>query len=734
MQYLDFDLSIEPTAEGFTARVNSPGGEASVVFQAPFSDLQIENFLLRLGRRRQAVRGLKPSEIGSAKEFGGQLFEKVFTGDVRACLWSSLDKATSDGLGLRVRLHLAKVPALADLPWEFLYNARMNRFLSLSAETPLIRFLELPERIKPLAVKPPLRILMMVSSPTDYAQLDVARELAKMDEALADLTRSGMVIVEREEEATLPDLQRRLRHGPYHVFHFIGHGGFDRQAGDGLLVFEEPDRRGRQVPAQFLGTLLHDHRPLRMAVLNACEGGRASRDDPFAGTAQSLIQQGLPAVIAMQFEVSDEAAICFTRSFYGAIADGDPVDAALAAARKAIFAEVSEIEWGTPVLYMRSPDGKIFDVEKVSDAGRTKLQVDSLIAAATRSATSGDIPGAVDKIRQVLTLEPGHEEAKSRLLALTQELELAALYDSARKAMDAGLWREALEHLRRVQTASPGYRDVATIIRRAESELAKVPPSVQVEGVTLWKILDSRWGITGIIAGLWLVNWIETNAEDLWSVRTGAWLGYDFAAAFSWFERGLSFDRHDLAGGVAVYLGSIAYFALPVVLLALTLVCLVPRPTRDAYRVFAFAILVCYGLSLPFYLFLPIPERWAYPESHAILLSDLWSAKLIEAIRPISGVDNCFPSFHVSGTFATVFVWFVFRLRFRYSIGFLGGTVALSTMLLGIHWLADIIAGFALAVVGVRIALWMNERVHAQLTAPRPLRSAVPAFGALRRN
>jgi hypothetical protein len=111
-----------------------------------------------------------------------------------------------------------------------------------------------------------------------------------------------------------------------------------------------------------LGTLLHDEDTLRLAVLNACEGARAARTDPFAGTAQCLIQQGIPAVIAMQFEISDEAAITLTREFFGALADDYPVDAALAEARKALFTEGSGVEWGTPVLYMRAPDGRIFDV------------------------------------------------------------------------------------------------------------------------------------------------------------------------------------------------------------------------------------------------------------------------------------------------------------------------------------------------------------------------------------
>ena len=114
--------------------------------------------------------------------------------------------------------------------------------------------------------------------------------------------------------------------------------------------------------------------------------------------------------------------------------------------------------------------------------------------------------------------------------------------------------------------------------------------------------LDSRWGLSAILVLLWLVNWIETSAEDVWSTRTGDWIGYQLAAAFQWLEGALSFEGHDAAGPVAVYLGSIAYFFLPVVLLALTLVALVPRQSVSGYRQFTFAIVACYVLSLPFYL------------------------------------------------------------------------------------------------------------------------------------
>ena len=108
--------------------------------------------------------------------------------------------------------------------------------------------------------------------------------------------------------------------------------------------------------------LLHDHDPLRLVVLNSCEGARADPSDPFAGTAQSLIRQGIPAVVAMQFEITDPAAISLASELYAAVADGYPLDAALAEARKAIWADGNQVEWATPVLHLRAPDGRIFDV------------------------------------------------------------------------------------------------------------------------------------------------------------------------------------------------------------------------------------------------------------------------------------------------------------------------------------------------------------------------------------
>ncbi|MDQ3930812.1 MAG: tetratricopeptide repeat protein [Chloroflexota bacterium] len=372
--YLNFDVQIQRSSDGgYRLVVEAPSGETiRAPFEMPFSDLELENFMLKAGPTRRGVRRADTPEVDAAKRFGEKLYSALFTADVRSALQSSLDQARQRGEGgtgrggVRLRLRLVDVPELSSVPWEYIYNPALNRFLALSTETPLVRYLDMPERIRPLQVVSPLRVLVMLPAPSDYPALDVEQEWLNLKTTVADLQQAGLVELELLETSTLTGLQRQLRWNDYHIFHFIGHGAFDRNAADGLLILEDEDGRGRPVSGQDLALLLHDHASLRLAVLNACEGALSAVDDPFAGVAQSLVQGGLPAVIAMQFEITDRAAIVFAHEFYRAMSDGYPVDAALTEARKVMLTESrgSGLEWGTPVLYMRSPDGRIFNLER----------------------------------------------------------------------------------------------------------------------------------------------------------------------------------------------------------------------------------------------------------------------------------------------------------------------------------------------------------------------------------
>ncbi len=344
--YLNFDLQIEPWNGGYRARaVESP------VDRGCCSQFSLPS----------TGTGASPGDdLDDIKAYGAQLFNALFSGEIYSYLRRSQDEADRQGAeGLRIRLILTDVPELADLPWEYLYDSVQDQFLCLSTKSPVVRYLDVSQRVSSLAVEAPLRVLVMVSSPKDQPAIDVEQEWLKLSQALADLQARGRVVLDLLDDATLPALQLRLRQDKYHVFHYVGHGGFDEQGQDGVLILEGEDGLSQPVSGEVLGTLLQDESTLRLALLNACEGARGSRSDPFSGTAQSLVRRRIPAVIAMQAAISDEAAKTFAYEFYRALADDYPVDAALTEARKAIFSQGNRREWAMPVLFMRSSDGRL---------------------------------------------------------------------------------------------------------------------------------------------------------------------------------------------------------------------------------------------------------------------------------------------------------------------------------------------------------------------------------------
>jgi hypothetical protein len=368
VEYLDFEIDVEPGSDGdYTVSVlHSPAGEARIQMRFPYDQLKLRNkiqslqiALLRSGGARRAAP--LPEDL-SVEQLGRDLFTALFAGDVASRLQVSRATARAAQKGIRLKLRIG-APELLGLPWEYLYDDVEGGYLALSTSTPVVRYLPLPQAIEPLAVTPPIRILGMTAGPRDLGTLDAGVERARLETALEGLRRSGVVELVWVPGETWEDLQQALWSGPWHVFHFIGHGGFSTQRGEGVIYLSDANGNARELPAKGFALLLGDHEPLRLAVLNSCDTAEGTETDVFSSTAAAIVRRGTPAVIAMQFQITDAAAIQFSRVFYGAIAHAMPVDAAVAEARKSIALQVSNtLEWGTPVLFMRSPDGVLFDI------------------------------------------------------------------------------------------------------------------------------------------------------------------------------------------------------------------------------------------------------------------------------------------------------------------------------------------------------------------------------------
>jgi outer membrane protein assembly factor BamD (BamD/ComL family) len=487
--YLDFELEIGlgRGREYEVAVLDSPAGEARATMRFPLDDLELENRLLALQnallRSGGTPRRALSPEQQAVQDFGRELFEALFTSEVRSCYDVSL-RAARQWKGLRLKLRILP-PELASLPWEYLWHPGQAEYVSLSTRTPIVRYLEVPQRIGPLAVRPPLRILAMIASPSDLHKLHPDREKQRIERALRDLAARNLVELTWLAGQSWRDLLRAMRHGPWHIFHFIGHGDFDQNTGEGLIVLTNQEGKATRFSATRLSRILRDHDALRLVLLNSCKGAKGSGVDIFSSTASILVRQGIPAVVAMQYEITDQAAIEFARTFYEAVGDGMPVDGAVAEARKAIDCAVSNsVEWGTPVLYMRSIDGVLFKMEELERGERSARSVDDLpagppegdeeleqrLADLYTDGLAAFFSGKWDQVcrsfQPIVEVQPEYKSGSVaiKLKEAERQQRLQSLYDKAQTARGAKKWEIAIAALEELVAEPFDYRDAAALL------------------------------------------------------------------------------------------------------------------------------------------------------------------------------------------------------------------------------------------------------------------------------
>lgn len=373
-EYDDFEILVERRrpGEGYPVRVSSSevGDESGV------SAIDLDAMQDDLGRILSEETDLK-----FMRDFGGMLMERLLVGKPRRRFDEANGRIVEGERGLRVRLRIDP-PELACLPWEFLYEKDHGRWLATSSSITLSRYVDAPEPRKDLAVQLPLNILFVPSNPTDLdkcrlQKLDLDAERRHMEEALADFEDRGLVTLETLPRATTQAIRRKLRPGgkEYHILHFSGHGFFADEDAPvssislekerGYLLMQWAKGHSRFVHEETLADLLKDT-GVRLVLLNACRTAASSHSRRFVGLATRLVRSGPPAVVAMQYSIYDDTAQYFTQEFYSSLVSGLPVDVCMAEARKAIAIDFDRggRDWATPVLYMRSPNGKIFDIAR----------------------------------------------------------------------------------------------------------------------------------------------------------------------------------------------------------------------------------------------------------------------------------------------------------------------------------------------------------------------------------
>lgn len=460
MDYEDFLIKFEMERDGaYPVHVSSPAGDGSGWFRMPLPEESLSHILNALGNEvwrnsplgstaGDSTRDIEDADAHTLapKEIGERLFQALFAGRVDQLFHRSQGILEEQDRGLRIKLHFdpdrPELARVSGLPWEFLHDGQ--QFLNLSRTSPVVRYLSVPQRVRPLWLSLPLRILVATSNPVSTPALRLEQEGRHIKDAWDGLEEIEVSFLHSVTKSALRAelLESHQRGRPFHVLHFMGHGGFED--GIGGLLFEDRRRNADHVSGEVLNDILRSVNDLRLVFLNACDTARKG-PDPFAAVATSLVMAGIPSVLAMQFPITDRAALSFSRKFYSRLAAGDPVDVATVEGRMAIHLASGSAEWGTPVLFMRTPNGELFLIKKTKSAvpkthelPEVPVAIDSVPSGAQISlASNGSFEDQGQETPATLRLPSGRE--------YVVRLE-KAYYEPQQKALSVPRDAETLSH------------------------------------------------------------------------------------------------------------------------------------------------------------------------------------------------------------------------------------------------------------------------------------------------
>jgi hypothetical protein len=337
------------------------------------------------------------------RESGSHLFRALMQGAVRD-LWIRARADLEEQVFHRLRLRLAmQPPAVAQLPWELLYDAERNEALAASNHTPLVRVERRFQHVGAQRVQPvetPIRILVAI--PDDPSgQIDPHREMQEITTILDRLGDASARVATLTGRFDIVELRRQIDRVRPAVLHFIGHG-----VPDGLLLW----RRDEPLfaPPEAFRTILQNRPQLKLILLNTCLAGQLAETRAFSSMAPQLLQAGATAVIAMQFAISDRFATQFAAYLYEELLTGPhagALDVAMSRARGNLYAlDPDCAEYGAPVLWLDAEDGVIFELPP-SSAGRAAFPAPAPASARKPTTIDESVPALARLRNEAATIE-----------------------------------------------------------------------------------------------------------------------------------------------------------------------------------------------------------------------------------------------------------------------------------------------------------------------------------------
>lgn len=285
---------------------------------------------------------------------------------------------TQDGPdSLRINLMLqSNAEELHSLHWELLRRPEADgksRLIATDEKILFSRYLKgsgLDWRNVTLRRRSNLRALIAIANPENLksynlAPIDVEGELQRARESLADMFQKALISSSQADlnpewvkPVTLANLIQCLREEDFDIVYLVCHGRFSE--GQGYLYLDDKT----PVSALEFAKKLRDLPKLpTMIILASCQsaGSREQSHSEDKGSLASvgprLAEAGIPAVLAMQGNVTMNSIKNFMPEFFNQLRRNGSVDRAVAVARSKIQ---DRLDWYVPVLFSRLRYGIIW--------------------------------------------------------------------------------------------------------------------------------------------------------------------------------------------------------------------------------------------------------------------------------------------------------------------------------------------------------------------------------------
>jgi hypothetical protein len=254
--------------------------------------------------------------------------------------------------------------------WETLQDPQDGSLLLTDEQLYFSRYLSsLDWRPVGVRSKGDLTALVAIANPTNLsayrpdgrplAPVDVEAERRRAETGLGGIPVTVLGGGAAQGRVTLGALTAHLREGR-DILYLVCHGAL--REGEPYLWLEDDTGAAEVVAGQELATRIREleQRP-RLVVLASCQsagaGGAARSEDGgvLAALGPRLAEAGVPAVLAMQGDVSAETVARFMPVFFRELQRDGQIDRATAVARGAVR---ERPDWWAPALFMRLKSGR----------------------------------------------------------------------------------------------------------------------------------------------------------------------------------------------------------------------------------------------------------------------------------------------------------------------------------------------------------------------------------------